>query len=150
LEIGLKDNSDSLLNSIRQIKDVAVETMNTDYSEWTIRFPRGKGLSATIQKCLANHRESIWNVFSVYSVSPDFESKPEITSLSPHEAAFLLLEGLRQGFSVEGTMDRGQNRPGEWLWDLSVLLEGIPCFSLSVGDIRQMQNLIETVWKKIA
>jgi hypothetical protein len=144
LEIGLKQTGEGqVLKDLRRLEDVTVTDLGTGLSGWRIRYPAGRGLSLRIRKLLATHREWIWNVYRVDRTLPDFEKDPVLIPTPTHETAFSLLRDLKQGPGFLQNMDDRLNAPGEFFMELSTLLEGIPCYRLSVGRLEGMARLIE-------
>jgi hypothetical protein len=144
LEIGLKRaGEDQMLKELRRLDDVTVTDLGTGFSGWRIRYPAGRELSPRIRELLATHKEGIWNVYRVDRTLPDFEKDPVLTQIPTHEAAFSLLRDLKQGPGFLQNVDERLNTPGEFFMELGTLLEGIPCYRLSVGRLEGMAGLIE-------
>jgi len=144
LEIGLKQTGEGqVLKDLRRLEDVTVTNLGTDLSGWRIRYPAGRGLSPRIRELLATHKERIWNMYRVDRTLPDFEKDPVLTPIPTHEAAFSLLRDLKQGPRFLRNVDDRLNAPGEFFMELNTLLEGIPCYRLSVGRLEGMAELIQ-------
>lgn len=115
----------------------------TGSSKWRIRYPKGRGVTPKIRKVLATHEQHIWNVYRVDRIHPDFERAPLLSAIPTHEAAFSLLSCLKHEPIDFRDGDAHRRTPGKFFTELNGLLEGVPCYQLSVGRLDGMVGLIK-------
>jgi DNA polymerase III delta prime subunit len=155
LQIGLKQGVEAaFLIDLRQLQSsiagpqpIIVERLNIKFSEWWIRYPAGQGITQKIRELLNKYKQDIWNVFRVDTVHPDFTRAPTLSSIPNHKAAFRLLRDLKQGFPFKAEIGSPHDSPGRLFMELNALLEGTPCYSLSMGRLEAMRDLVLGVWQ---
>jgi hypothetical protein len=105
---------------------------------WLVTYSRNPRSTERIKQLLAHHQKAIWNVYTLPGCNPDFTKAPRLESISPHEAAFLLLRELKHSLT-------GGLRPGALLAHLGGLLAEVSCYRLSPGPLNQRLDLIQTI-----
>ncbi|MBC2717233.1 MAG: hypothetical protein HF978_18155 [Desulfobacteraceae bacterium] len=157
LQIGLRRGiEEAFLNDLRQLQSsiarpqpVIVERLNIKFSEWRIRYPAGQGITQNIKELLNKYRQHIWNVYRVDTVCPDFTGEPTLSRIPNHEAGFRLLGDLKQALPFKTEMGSSHDSPGSLFMELNALLEGVPCYRLSVGRLGVMIDLVLEVANQV-
>lgn len=144
LNMFLKQGRHELISDLQNLDDVTVESLCAGVSEWIVRYPQGRDLTGKIRQLLDKHKKSVWNVYRVDSVSPDFRKQAVLTPISTHEAAFCLLRDIKNKILPSADI-HGHNtsqKPLNLLMTLSELIKEIPCYRLSVGTLESMQKVL--------
>jgi len=148
LEVGLKEGSEpSFFHGLAAIHpEIRSERIHEAASAWRITCPARKGLSASLRAFLCGQKEAVWNVFRDDEVRPDFSRTPDITPLSVHETAFLLIRDLKHGGGdPAGRGPASSGRPGRLMLQVVELLQDTACFRLSPGRLdARLDRLLET------
>lgn len=140
LEIGLKDGEEGFLKELRQLEKVNMERLGIEFSQWRIRYPPDNCLTAKIKELLEKYEEEIWNVYRVDPIWPDYTREPTLTPIPNHMAAVCLIRELRQWQGLRPNAFQGS--PGRFFMELNELLAGISCYSLSIGRLEAMRDLV--------
>ncbi|MCP4347006.1 MAG: hypothetical protein GY795_15940 [Desulfobacterales bacterium] len=138
LSMFLKQGGDEVISDLQKLDGVSTENVRQGLPEWIICYPKGRELTGKIRELLEKHKHSIWNVYRVDSVCPDFEKQAVLTPISTHEAAFRLMRDIKNKIAS----DVSPASPLNMLMTLSELITGIPCYRLSVGRLETMRELI--------
>ena len=144
LEIGLKpDLADAFLGDLAGLDPgISVENLGRGSSEWRIRYPGDRGFAGRIRKLLKKHERAVWNVHRTDEIRPDFSREPEMSPVSRHEAAFLLLADLKQGLPLEEASGSLSPMPGRLFMQACEVLEKTRCYRLTVGRLERMRDLV--------
>lgn len=144
LEIGLKPEiGDPFLGDLAALDPgISVEKLGRGSFEWRIRYPGDRGLAGGIRKLLKKHDRAVWNVHRTDDIRPDFSQEPELSPVSRHEAAFLLLADLKQGLPLEEESGSLSSMPGRLFLQACEVLEKTRCYRLTVGRLERMRDLV--------
>lgn len=146
LKISLKPGQKDALTDLKRIKGAKVEKLQTEFSDWIVQYPQGKNITFAIRKVLEKHKNSIWNVFPVSSVRPDFTKAPVLNKIDTHDAAYRLIRDLKNNFSLNETTDKSFKASSVFM-ELCEIFDGIPCYHLSVGCLESMMQRILMLFK---
>jgi hypothetical protein len=144
-KIELKADDGNGIRELLSLPNVRAERVDAPCPAWHIRYPRGEGIAEQIMKIMEEFRDQIWNVFRIYTEEPDFTTTAKLTPISSHEGAFQLICDQKRDTAIPGNGQiAAPSRLGE-IMALSVLLDGVPCYRLSVGTKASMLKKIDEV-----
>ncbi len=136
----IKENS-RIIDRLKSLDNIEIEKLKkAPPPEWSVTYPRGQGLTQTINKILNEHKDSVNFMFRVDPVSPDYNTEPELTAIQTPDMAFRLMNQMQNLKEFAGIDNN--TKPGLQMMELCELLEEVPCFLLKVGRLDQMVNLV--------
>jgi hypothetical protein len=142
LRVALREGLEaSFLDQFQGLQGIEIQKVDASM-EWLIQYPREGNFTRRIKELLHQHRDAIWNVYSLPDVHPDFSVEPVMARIPSHEAAFFLLRELKHSLMEERPHSRAL-KPGVLMSHLGSLLSGVICFRLSPGPLDQRLNLIQ-------
>ncbi len=139
LEIGLKESVHEFFQDLEQLPKVTLERIHPQFLDFRLSYPKGLGLTKKVKELLQKHKEYIWNVYQVTLKTSNFDKAPRLTQISNHEAAFFLMQDLKQGLVHQGN---ARVSPGRFFMEVNALLDHVPCYRLSVGRLQEMKKLV--------
>jgi hypothetical protein len=149
LEVGLrKEGEKEFIESFKSLGEVRaqrIEGSGPENPEWRIGYPEKPGFTKRVQELLSMHDHSIWNVYRVDRLRPDFSGEPDLTPLPAHEAAFFLLRELKRKPAFVERQNESGTMPGSYFTEIIRLLEDVSCYRLKPGKLELMDALIRRV-----
>jgi hypothetical protein len=142
--IELTWDNEEIIRELLSLKHVRAERVDTAYPVWRIRYPFGDGLAAQMRKIMEEFKDQIRHAYRLYP-RHRFSKKAKLSPISSHEAAFRLICDLKRDMSISGNDENRSPAPLGEMMALSVLLDSVPCYRLSLGTKASMLEKINQV-----
>jgi len=150
LAAGLRNAGEDLfIKDMKEIDNVILKRLSSDFPEWLINYPSGKGLSPLVRQVIDNHRNNIWNIYRSDRVCPNFDQSPCLRPLSSHEAALRMIRDLKHEPDAVVSGRANAEGPGAFFACLTTLLSHCDCYLMRVGRLEEtIERILETVEAK--
>lgn len=140
-EIAWKQPQSSWVRDFEKFSMVDVTPVLKEWV-WRLRFPNHTQLQQQIYHILFPYLSDMLYLLRMDAILPDFDCKPEITTISTFEAMFFLMENFKMSwqFLAKANIHIGQ------LWvELSSLFAETQCYKVKPGYLPDMVEQISKI-----
>lgn len=142
LHVSVKSHSESLLNGLKQINDVVVESFNADPLTWRLRYKKDSNINKKVLDIFNTYKDIIWDFCQVYPICADYKNEPSIKPVSNYDAIFSLIGDMQQGPNSKAIKKAFSGLPTKFFMEVCEMLDGVSCYKLSVGKLERMKDLV--------
>jgi hypothetical protein len=146
VHIWVNGTTPAFFRDLRRGKDIAnlVVRERGDHTLITLTTGDTTGIADRVRALCAGHHVHLLGISTLMGHRPDFSRPPALAAIRPSQAAIYMLQRFRGGREalLQTTPD---GRPARLFAELVELISGAACYTLSVGPLQQMADLVDTI-----
>ncbi|MFH1729646.1 MAG: hypothetical protein ABIA04_14645 [Pseudomonadota bacterium] len=144
-KIKFKKDSSSFISKIKTIyKDIDIKPCDNTNLNFDFSYPRNIGKTKEIKDLINKYENEYWTCFKKERLNPDFKAQPQINSISPIDAALMLIPNLKTDKSSIENLSTSKKAKNLMLFDqLLNITKNSQSFTLQVGKLDLTLDIIQ-------